>query len=250
MHMGSVFLRSLTVSLFAAFVTPLPAQIFSGMDVTESQLADFLKSVKKLETGQNNEDDVVQLLGPAHAKSEDAASQQWRYSFLVTADDEAAETANLERRIAALEKQNSALRDRLFKNLSDTEYRNVKAAMQRIESELEPLQQRDREMTFQHQHLQVHCDIYFDNTGRISLVEVGKLTSQGREIVYSRGQGPNMTVDSNEAQSTARPASSQSPQAAETAPESPTVGQIYFNTQDKAFYGWNGTSWEKLSAGD
>jgi hypothetical protein len=250
MHMGSVFLRSLTVSLFAAFATSLPAQIFSGMEVTESQLADFLKFVKKLETGQSNEDDVVQLLGPAHAKSEDAASQQWRYSFLVTADDEAAETANLERRIAALEKQDSALRDRLFKNLSDTEYRNVKAARQKIEDELQPLQERERERTFQHQHLQVHCDISFDNTGRISLVEVGKLTSQGREIVYSRGQSSVTNVDSAETQPSSEATSQPSSQASETPPESPSLGQIYFNTRDKAFYGWTGASWEKLSAGN
>lgn len=35
-----------------------------------------------------------------------------------------------------------------------------------------------------------------------------------------------------------------------TAPVNPQEGQVYFNTSNNFFFGWNGTDWIKLSFGD
>ena len=254
MTVGRKIARLLICGCFSG-ASALHGQVFSGMDATESQLASFVKLVRQLQPGRHTADDVVQSVGAPHGRSSDGGSEVWHFSFLVVPDDEAAEFKNLEEQIAQLEKQRSGLWDRQFKvsagafrQRSDAlfaESERIDAQIDEIEERLEPLEARRREMTFQRQMLQVDCDISINSTRRVTGIEVGKVSSQGRELIYSRSSDADSSV-AGDSQAGAPEPSSQ-PQAAATPPDSPSPGQIYFNTQDKAFYGWNGTSWDKLS---
>lgn len=231
----------------------LQGQIFSGMDATESQLASFVKQVRQLQPGRHTSDDVVQSVGAPHGRSNDGNAEIWHFSFLVAPDDEAAETKNLEEQITKLEKQRSSLRERQFKVSAEAfrqrsdalfaEDERISAAIDEIEERLEPLEARRREMTFQRQMLQVDCSVAFDSTRRVSGIEVGKFSDQGRELIYSRSSEEAGIV---EVQEGGTPKVAPQSQASATPPESPSLGQIYFNTTEKSFYGWNGTAWDKL----
>jgi hypothetical protein len=250
--------RVLLVCCLAVTLSYLQAQIFSGMRITESQLADFVKPLRQLQPGKHTSDDVVQLIGVPHGKSDDGRSEVWNYGFLVTPDKEAAETANLERQITQLEKQRNHLWERQFdvtmesafsSNDLSGESNQVSSALKQIEDRLEPLQARRREISFQNKPLQVNCDIVLDVNARIKSIEVSKFSEQGRQLVYSQAASANSNQDIVKDRPAVDSTSDPNPQASNVPPESPKLGQIYFNTTEKCFYGWNGTSWEKLSGG-
>ena len=238
---------------FATLLTVL-AQIFSGFDSTESQLAKFVASIKQLQPEESTADDVLNSVGAPHAKSNDGAVEVWHYSYLVSPDEEAAEKSRIEQQIAQLQKQRSGLRDRQFKVSAEAfrqrseslfaEEERLDAAIDQIEERLEPLETRQREMSFQHRTLQVSCAIVIAKDGRIAAVEVEKTTAEGSELVYSKGS--NATSEP-QATGKAETDSQHGNQAAASHPENPSPGQIYFNTVEKVFYGWNGDSWDKLS---
>jgi hypothetical protein len=243
-------IRVLLVCCLAVTSSSLPAQIFSGMEITESQLADFVKPLRQLQPGKHTSDDVIQLIGVPHGKSDDGRSEVWNYGFLVTPDKEAIETANLERQITQLEAQRRGLRERLFDfSISVAENNRIDSAIDKIEERLEPLQARRREISFQNKPLQVNSLIVLDVNGRIKSIEVSKFSEQGRQLVYSQAASANSNADILKDRPAVDSTSDPDPQASNFPPESPKLGQIYFNNTDKCFYGWNGTSWEKLSAG-
>lgn len=238
---------------FIAATTALHGQMFSGLEATESQLAAFVKQVRQLQPGRHTADDVTQLVGAPHARSNDGSAEVWHFGFLVAPDAEAAEAKNLEEQITQLEKQRSSLRERQFKVSAEAfrqrsdalfaEDERLGAAIDEIEERLEPLEARRREMTFQRRMLQVDCNVAFDSTRRVSGIEVGKFSAQGRELIYSRTSEEAGIV---EVQEGGTPKMAPHSQASATPPESPSLGQIYFNTTEKSFYGWNGTAWDKL----
>jgi outer membrane protein assembly factor BamE (lipoprotein component of BamABCDE complex) len=236
----------------------LQAQIFSGHEATESQLTGFVASIKQLQPGRGTADDVLNAIGAPHAKSGEDGHEVWQYSFLVSPDDEAVEMSSLEQQIAQLEKDRSALRDRQFKVSAEAfrqrsdglfaESDRIDAAIDRIEESLEPLEARRRQMSFERRMLQVDCGIAFDHSGGITDIQVGKSSAQGREIIYSRSASPEASVitENGSDPEANRP---QQSQASAVPPESPSPGQIYFNTKDKAFYGWDGSTWVPLNGG-
>lgn len=240
------------------FATSLCGQIFTGHDATESQLTRFVASIKDLQPGRGTADDVLNAIGAPHAKLREDGRDVWRYSFLVSPDDEAAERNSLEQKISRLQKERSALRDRQFKVSAEAfrqrsdalfaEDDRIDAAIDRIEEALEPMEARLREMLFQQKMLQVDCDIALDSSGRITNIQVGKSSSQGRETIYSRGASPDTSKASGNRIDQVAEQPQQS-QASAIPPSSPSPGQIYFNTSDKAFYGWDGSTWVALNGG-
>jgi hypothetical protein len=90
----------------------------------------------------------------------------------------------------------------------------------------------------------VDCRIEYDLNQKVSYIAVTKGGMEGFDMLYSQGNpllGPN--ADSSGSASNIIP-SNASPEP--VAPASPKEGQIYFNSTDKHFYGWNGTEWKQL----
>lgn len=87
------------------------------------------------------------------------------------------------------------------------------------------------------------CGVEFDQDQKVAHIYFTKVGPNGVEMIYSNGtpqHGPNAggTKNTNGASGV----SSVEP----SAPASPKEGQIYFNSTDKHFYGWNGTEWKQL----
>lgn len=87
------------------------------------------------------------------------------------------------------------------------------------------------------------CGVEFDQDQKVAHIYFTKVGPNGVEMIYSNGtpqHGPNAggTKNTNGASGVSSVAAS--------APVSPKEGQIYFNSTDKHFYGWNGTVWKQL----
>ena len=87
------------------------------------------------------------------------------------------------------------------------------------------------------------CGVEFDLNQKVAHIYFTKVGSNGVEMIYSNGvpqHGPNSGAARNP------DAASGVSNVSATAPASPKEGQIYFNTSDKHFYGWNGAEWKQL----
>jgi hypothetical protein len=73
----------------------------------------------------------------------------------------------------------------------------------------------------------------FDNTGKVQYLKVVR-NGHNNEELYSKGGEGIGTTQNN-----------QFP-VKESAPQNPIKGQIYFNSSDSHFYGWNGKEWKQL----
>ena len=87
------------------------------------------------------------------------------------------------------------------------------------------------------------CAVEFDLNQKVAHIYFTKVGSNGVEMIYSSGtpqHGPNAggTKNTDEASGINSVAAS--------APASPKEGQIYFNSTEKHFYGWNGSEWKQL----
>lgn len=89
--------------------------------------------------------------------------------------------------------------------------------------------------------------VQFDAKDVVTSVQATKMSMNGAtEIVYSAGKfatpgvgGPAETSSAGDPTLVNRSAG---------APANPEEGQIYFNTTEKSFYGWNGSGWVKLGS--
>jgi hypothetical protein len=79
----------------------------------------------------------------------------------------------------------------------------------------------------------VNALVNFDNTGKVLSLKVVR-TGDNEEELYSKGGEGIGTTQNN-----------QFP-VKESAPQNPVKGQIYFNSSDSHFYGWNGKTWVQL----
>lgn len=86
--------------------------------------------------------------------------------------------------------------------------------------------------------------VQFDPSGIVTCVQATKISmTGGTETVYSAGKFVTPGIAG------ASPASAGDPtlvNRSADAPAGPEEGQVYFNTADKCFYGWNGTAWVML----
>lgn len=87
---------------------------------------------------------------------------------------------------------------------------------------------------------QVSCKLKVGKDGKISNIRVEKYTQDTTDILYVKG-------DLEDKRSNANSCNGQIPLTTEH-PQNPNSGQIYFNSSDKHFYGWDGASWLKLDA--
>jgi hypothetical protein len=87
------------------------------------------------------------------------------------------------------------------------------------------------------------CGVEFDLNQKVAHIYFTKVGANGVEMIYSNGtpqHGPNAGATRNP------DSASGVSNVSSTAPSSPKEGQIYFNSTDKHFYGWNGSEWKQL----
>ena len=90
----------------------------------------------------------------------------------------------------------------------------------------------------------VVCMIEYDLNQKVANIAVTKAGMGGVEMLYSQGTpqlGPNAASPNASGNINLMSVSAEA-----SAPASPKEGQIYFNSTDKHFYGWNGTEWKRL----
>lgn len=86
--------------------------------------------------------------------------------------------------------------------------------------------------------------VQFDASGVVTSVQATKMGMNGAtEVVYSSGKFATPGSSGGAAPSSSDPTLVNRSSAA---PTEPKEGQIYFNSADKCFYGWNGSAWIKL----
>jgi hypothetical protein len=87
------------------------------------------------------------------------------------------------------------------------------------------------------QPYQVNCTIIFNMQGVLQAVNVDKLKASVTKTIYTKGDPASQkqtTVNSTD------------PNTSSSFPENPKAGQIFFNTTDLHFYGYNGKEWLQL----
>ena len=88
------------------------------------------------------------------------------------------------------------------------------------------------------------ASVQFDATGRVTYAEASKRSANGLvEKVYSVG---NLVDPDLKGESLPLPSTPTLVNRSNEAPMEPQEGQIYYNTLDKCFYGWNGMKWMRL----
>ena len=88
----------------------------------------------------------------------------------------------------------------------------------------------------------VTASIVFGSDGKVLSVQITKGNGLHNETVYSKGD----PMSGSEASSGASTKGSNHFPVQDSAPQNPTEGQIYFNSTDSHFYGWNGKEWRQL----
>jgi hypothetical protein len=205
----------------------LPAQnfVFSGIQINDSQLSDFIVKVKKLNVGSDSSDAVTSMLGNPALKTRQSGVEEWKYDFLLK---NAQDMENIQKIENALKerkqrRQNMSL-DEFSRESSDTDEKYEKLYRIKMQLEMKP-------------PIQVSCKIKISNDGKLSNVRVEKYMQDTTDILYVKGDSSGSApTDSS---------GGQMPSIIE-APSNPNPGQIYFNKTDKHFYGWDGTAWLKL----
>jgi len=90
------------------------------------------------------------------------------------------------------------------------------------------------------QPYQVNCTIIFNMQGVLQAVNVDKLKASETKTIYTKGD------PSGQKQENLKTSDSKDLNTSSVVPENPKLGQIYFNSAEKHFYGWSGTEWLQL----
>jgi hypothetical protein len=202
--------------------------VFSGSEINEIQLADFIVKVKKLNVGVDSPDALTNMLGNPALKTRQSGLEEWKYDFLLK---EAKDIENLQKIENALEERRQR-RQRMSldemtreSRLNDDKYEKLERL--KMQLDMKP-------------PTQVSCKLKLGEDGKLSNIRVEKYMQDTTDILYVKG-------DSEDKNSNAKAFNGQMPLTAEP-PNNPNPGQIYFNTNDKHFYGWGGASWLKLDS--
>jgi len=218
--------------LYFLFVTSsalLLAQnfVFTGEEINETQLEEFIVKVKKLNVASDSPDSIEKLLGNPSLKTRQAGVEYWKYDFLLHNDED---LQNL-RKIEAALQERSARRANMSLNqlseesrLNDEKYEKLDKI--RINLEMQP-------------PTQVTCLVKIDNNGKLSNVKVEKMLQDSTDILYQKGTADGSAALSSSSDLGLLP-------SLPSAPPTPRAGQTYLNTGDSHFYGWNGKEWRQL----
>jgi hypothetical protein len=88
---------------------------------------------------------------------------------------------------------------------------------------------------------QVNILVRFASNGLLGEVTLDKIKENQLETLYTQSIPSENTAQSN--------AASEVLKTYPIAPPDPRPGQMYFNTSDRHFYGWNGSAWVRLDLG-
>jgi hypothetical protein len=201
----------LTISTAGGSVTGLP--------ISETAFADFVQKLKSLRVGVDTADQITTLMGKPSQTTKKANEEIWSYNYLIADDRTVAEYESCNNDLAALEQRDMEWSKKAFKKLD--------------------ILKRQQKLTDQFT-TQAESRIAIGQNSKLSGIQVLKISSGSSEVLYSKGSTDPQLEPVAEAAGLVPSGS--------TAPSSPKPGQIYLNTSEKAFYGWDGTSWVKLGA--
>ena len=222
----------LVIFLLLSEITVAQVTSFSGLEKSESEFLKFVVQIKQLTIGKDSQDKVSEILGNPHEKSKDVQLERWKFNFLVKDDSNINLKNNLIEKDKGLYNQaNSLLKQKPFNKLE----------FERISKTREKIQEQVRDLAFG-PFYQVSVEVAFPLNGRLSSIKVEKITQTGSEIVYSQSSegGPETPPEPTVGTVPFRLAT------LEQHPSDPVSGELYLNTSDGHFYGWNGKEWRQL----
>jgi hypothetical protein len=92
----------------------------------------------------------------------------------------------------------------------------------------------------------VNCHLRVGMDGHLTNIVIEKIKETGKETVYEKGDNQGTVTPQQKIENLNKGLPEQALLAPNIQPESPKPGQIYFNSTDSHFYGWNGTEWVQL----
>jgi len=191
----------------------------TGVPIGETAFADFVQKLKSLQVGVDTADQVTNLMGKPSQMTKKANEEIWSYNYLIADDSAVAEYEICNRDLVALEQRDMEWSKKAFKKL------DILKKRQKLTDQFTT---------------QAESRIAIGQEGKLSGIQVLKISSGSSEVLYSKGSTDPQVESTAEATGLVPVLSA--------APGSPKPGQIYLNTSEKAFYGWDGTAWVRLGA--
>jgi len=202
--------------------------VFSGAEINESQLADFIVKVKKLNVGVDSPDALANMLGNPALKTRQAGVEEWKYDFLLKNAKDIESVQKIENALEERRQRRDAMSlDELSRESRANDDKYEKLQRIKMELDMKP-------------PIQVSCKLKVGKDGKLSNIRVEKYMQDTTDILYVKG-------DTEDKSSNANTCNGQMPLLS-APPQNPNPGQIYFDSNDKHFYGWDGASWLKLDA--
>jgi len=221
----------LAIFIFLSEIAVAQVTSFSGIEKSESEFSKFVVQIKELTIGKDSQDKVAEILGNPHEKSKDVQSERWKFNFLVKDDSNINLKNDLIKKDENLYNQANLLLNK--KPFNNHEFEIISKTREKIQEQV-------RELGLG-PFYQVSIEVAFPLDGRLSSIKVEKITQTGSQIVYSKSsEGRGAPREATVGAVPFRLA------ALEQHPQSPDLGDLYLNTSDKHFYGWNGTEWIQL----
>lgn len=231
----------------------------SSIKVTESQLTKiYIPGIKNFQPGKTTSDEVVAEIGNPQRVENNSNHKIWYYMFDIITDNLSEELSSLKKMIIENEKNYEEVqkqRERTsykyyqtkqqWEEASEKFRKNFEAATIRINNNPKLYQRINILENIKPQ--KALCLIKFSSEGLMTDISIDKITEYGKEVIYRKHQdisdtGPKKVVDDSQSEKTPN----QFILLPTVTPENPSKGQIYFNTTNNHFYGWNGTEWLQL----
>lgn len=92
----------------------------------------------------------------------------------------------------------------------------------------------------------LNCHIGVGIDGRLTNIIIEKIKDSGKETVFEKGERQSEDKTQQRAENLNKGLPDQALLAPNIQPKSPKPGQIYFNSTDSHFYGWNGQEWKQM----
>ena len=228
---------------------------YRALDIKESDVDYVVKSLKTIDLKFTTIENIQKLYGPVHEKIQKADFQEWKYNFLFSRELNSQQKIDYERLSNEHEKirwyvamaKANALGDSQVRSLIELGY--SKSEMNRpgfipfLENKLKTIN--ENTLAIENTQKLTIVQIFFkvNDLGKINHVELNKIEDSGfTTCLYER----NSEVEVSESIKKTEEQRGSLNSAFAIVPQNPYPGQIYLNTTDKHFYGWNGESWLKL----